>query len=141
MSFDRFSLEGRRIAVRALALALLGVAVAGPSAGDDRDLLRSSVGEPYVFVLLDTSGSMNWSPRCTQEQLDRGECDLLCPTGDCYAPLQADDASSKFYQAKEALYEVMQKVDDIHFGFATYNQDALSVRAKHWLYQAAAASK
>jgi hypothetical protein len=25
---------------------------------------------------------------------------------------------------------------DIQFGFATYNQDALRVRAKHWLYQA-----
>ncbi|HSF41531.1 MAG TPA: hypothetical protein VLT87_17155, partial [Thermoanaerobaculia bacterium] len=79
------------------------------------------------------------SPRCTQEQFDRGECKVLCPTGDCYTPLQADDASSKFYQAKEALYEVMQKVDDIHFGFSTYNQDALSVRAKHWLYEATTA--
>ena len=138
MTSDRLFFEGRRIAVRALAVALLGIAVAGPSVGDDRDLLRSSVGEPYVFVLLDTSGSMNWSPRCTQQQLDNGECKLLCPTGDCYTPLQADDASSKFYQAKEALYEVLQKVDDIHFGFATYNQDALSVRGKHWLYQATA---
>lgn len=138
MSFDQHSLWIRRIATRTLAMSLLGLAAAVPSAGDDRDLLRNSVGEPYVFVLLDTSGSMNWSPRCTQEQFDRGECSLLCPTGDCYAPLQADDPSSKFYQAKEALYEVMQKVDDIHFGFATYNQDQLSVRAKHWLYQATA---
>ncbi|HSF44091.1 MAG TPA: hypothetical protein VLT87_30160, partial [Thermoanaerobaculia bacterium] len=106
MFFDSFSQPVRRIALRTLALALLGIAAAGPSRADDRDLLRNSVGEPYVFVLLDTSGSMNWSPRCTQEQFDRGECKVLCPTGDCYTPLQADDASSKFYQAKEALYEV-----------------------------------
>ena len=30
--------------------------------GDDRDLLRSSIADPYLFILLDTSGSMNWAP-------------------------------------------------------------------------------
>ncbi|HSF41065.1 MAG TPA: hypothetical protein VLT87_14815, partial [Thermoanaerobaculia bacterium] len=84
MLFDSFFQTVRRIAFRTFVAALLGIAAAAPSAGDDRDLLRSSVGEPYVFVLLDTSGSMNWSPRCTQEQFDRGECKVLCPTGDCY---------------------------------------------------------
>lgn len=134
MSSDPFPTKTRTAFRALLGLALL--AAAGPAAGDDRDLLRDSVGEPYVFILLDTSGSMNWSPKCTAEQLARGECQQLCPTGDCYTPLQADDPSSKFFQAKEALYEVLGKVDDIHFGFATYNQDDLRMRSKHWLYRA-----
>lgn len=120
-------------------LVLLGAALLlapRASRGDDRDLLREDAKDPYVFIVLDTSGSMNWSPRCTQQQLDRGECSLLCPTGDCYAPLQADDPSSKFYQAKQALYEVLETVEDVQFGFATYNQDNLNVRAKHWMYEA-----
>ena len=86
-----------RILVRAAA-ALALLALLGPAAarGDDRDLLRTTIADPYLFILLDTSGSMNWSPKGT-----------TCPSGDCFVPLQADDASSKFYQAKEALYEVL----------------------------------
>ena len=119
-----------------VVLSLL-VAFGGEASADDRDLLRDSVGEPYVFILLDTSGSMHWTPRCTPEQVADGSCALLCPTGDCYAPLQSDDPSSKFFQAKAALYEVLRDIDDIHFGFSTYNQDGLYMQAKHWLYDAA----
>ncbi|HSL82173.1 MAG TPA: hypothetical protein VLF66_05320, partial [Thermoanaerobaculia bacterium] len=121
-----------------LALALaLGAALAGaPAESDDRDLLRKGTAKPYVFILFDTSGSMAWSPRCTAEQLAAGECDVLCPTGDCFVPRNGDDPSSRLYQAKEALYEVIQASDDVDFGFATYNQDALRVRHKHWLYRA-----
>ena len=70
---------------------------------------------------------MNWSPKSA-----------ACPTGDCYVPLQADDPGSKFYQAKEALYEVLTNPSfpSAQLGFATYNQDTLGVRAKHWLYRA-----
>ena len=118
-----------------LSLFTLG----SPASADDRDLLRDSVGEPYVFILLDTSGSMHWTPTCTAEQFSKGQCSLLCPTGDCYAPLQGDDPSSKFFQAKSALYEVLRDVDDLHFGFATYNQDGLHLRSKHWLYRATSA--
>lgn len=125
---------------RTLPAALLGAVLLAPAgardaAGDDRDLLRESTGEPYVFILLDTSGSMNWTPRCTQAQLDAGECAVLCENRDCFARLQADDPSSKLYQAKAALYEVLRQVDGVQFGFATYNQDDLSVRAKHWIYR------
>ncbi|MFL6194717.1 MAG: pilus assembly protein [Thermoanaerobaculia bacterium] len=126
----------RPLAVAGFALALLTMGH-GAARGDDRDLLRNSTGEPYVFILLDTSGSMNWSPKCTQAQFNAGECKVLCPTGDCYVPAQADDPGSKFYQAKQALHEVLEQVDGVQFGFATYNQDQLSVRAKHWLYKAA----
>lgn len=122
-------------AIAAVALSLL--AFGGEASADDRDLLRDSVGEPYVFILLDTSGSMHWTPRCTPEQVADGSCKILCPAGDCYAPLQGDDPSSKFFQAKAALYEVLRDIDDIHFGFSTYNQDGLYLQSKHWLYQAA----
>lgn len=117
------------------AVALL-LGNAAPALADDRELLRDSVSDPYVFILLDTSGSMNWSPKCTQAQFNAGECDVVCPTGDCFVPLNGDDPSSKFYQAKEALHEVIQDTDDVQFGFATYNQDAAYMRAKHWMYKA-----
>lgn len=120
----------------AVVLTLLGFGRA--ASGDDRDLLRDSVGDPYVFILLDTSGSMHWTPACTAAEVAAGSCRRPCPTGDCYADLQSDDASSKFFQAKEALYEVLKGTDDIQFGFATYNQDDLNVTSKHWLYQATA---
>ena len=117
---------------------LLSLALHGSADADDRDLLRQASGEPYVFIIFDTSGSMHWTPQCTQESFDAGDCQNLCPTGDCYATMNGDDPASKFYQAKEALYEVLQTTDGIQFGFATYNQDELRVRAKHWLYTFAA---
>ncbi len=125
----------------ALALTLLAgvalmLAMATPAArADDRELLRGSVSEPYVFIILDTSGSMHWSPKCTQTQFDNGECDVLCPTGDCFVPMNGDDPSSKFYQAKEALYEVIKDISNVQFGFATYNQDTGYMRTKHYMYK------
>src|SRR4051794_29927643 len=91
---------------------------------------------PYVFFLLDTSSSMNYSPPCTQTQIDAGECSFLCPTGDCFVPMQGDDPASKLYQLKAGLYSSISPHGDLLFGFASFNQDALNVRAKHWLYQA-----
>jgi Tfp pilus tip-associated adhesin PilY1 len=129
--------QSSRIAVAAAAVVSL-FTLASPASADDRDLLRDSVGEPYVFILLDTSGSMHWTPTCTAAQLAAGSCSIPCDAGDCYAPLQGDDPSSKFFQAKSALYEVLRDTDDIHFGFATYNQDELYLNAKHWLYKARA---
>jgi hypothetical protein len=92
---------------------------------------------PYVFLLFDTSGSLNRSSLCTQAQLDAGACSLLCPSGNCYAPLQGDDPASKCYQMKEAFHTVLSGAYDVQLGFASYDQDALRLRAKHWLYEAA----
>ncbi|MEO6193841.1 MAG: PilC/PilY family type IV pilus protein [Thermoanaerobaculia bacterium] len=117
-----------RILVRAAAaLALLALLGPAGARGDDRDLLRTTIADPYLFILLDTSGSMNWSPKGT-----------TCPSGDCFVPLQADDQNSKFYQAKEALYEVLTDpgLPKVALGFATYNQDQLAMTQKHWLYEA-----
>jgi len=132
----------RRFLRPAAAAAALLLLIPAAGQADDRRLLRESVGNPYVFILFDTSGSMHKSPRCTLEDFNRpvgdtAKCDFLCPTGDCFVPRNGDDPASKFYQAKEALYEVLSNVDDVHFGFATYNQDNLHVRGKHWLYRVA----
>ncbi|HEX4960128.1 MAG TPA: hypothetical protein VF173_04770 [Thermoanaerobaculia bacterium] len=124
----------RTKAVRTLAAAaLLGLLGAGTVSGDDRDLLRTGVGDPYLFLILDTSGSMNWAPPSVSP-------DTSCTSGDCYVPLQADDQTSKFFQAKAALYETLidPTFPRANLGFATYNQDALTVTSKHWLYQAQA---
>ena len=59
----------------------------------------------------------------------------LCPLGDCYTSLRADDPSSKFVQARSALYEVVEGSPNVHFGFGTYQQDKLFFRSKHWLYR------
>jgi len=85
---------------------------------DDRDLLRESAGRPYVFIVMDLSSSMNWK------------------VGNELPTLRADDPDAKFHQAKEALYEVVKEIDDIQFGFGTFNQDALRLVSKHWLYTA-----
>jgi hypothetical protein len=109
------------------ALALLALLAPLAARGDDRDLLRSSIADPYLFILLDTSGSMNWSPKSD-----------TCTTGDCFVPLQADDTGSKAYQAKQSLYQVLTdpSLAKVFLGFATYNQDQLAAAQKHWLYKA-----
>jgi hypothetical protein len=138
-----------------LSLAILAAAatlcISSPARGDDRDLLRESAGRPYVFILLDTSGSMHWAPPCSQALFDGiptgcdpnvatdppcQRCDYLCPTGDCFTPLNGDDSASKLFQAKDALYQVINGTEDIDFGFATFNQDGLRMSHKHWLYKA-----
>ena len=101
-----------------LALGALFWPLARPARGDDRDLLRETSGNPYVFVLFDTSGSMNQRPETS--------ADLLAA---------ADSPDSKMYQAKEALYEVISEFDDISYGFGTFNQDDLRVFRKHWIYR------
>lgn len=165
---------------RTLAAALFAALLFGglAASADDRDLLRKSSADPYVFIVLDTSGSMHWTPRCTAEtaanDLDPNDagctsecllsataCERICPQvgcveedsagnclrngnqcvqplcelGDCYTSLNGDDPSSKFYQAKESIYEVLRRVDNVYFGFATYNQDQLRMVGKHWLYR------
>jgi hypothetical protein len=111
-----------------LALALPGVGLAlvallaghSPTAeaADDIDLLRKKGGQPYVFFLVDTSGSM---------VLDKD---------DNWVIANGDDPRSKIFQVKKALYEVMSGVESIHFGLASFNQDRVKVQSKHWLYGA-----
>ncbi|MDY7093340.1 MAG: PilC/PilY family type IV pilus protein [Acidobacteriota bacterium] len=100
------------------SLAIFALGLAYGAFADDRNLLRDNAADPYVFILLDTSGSMNWA------------------IGDYLPTLRADDPTSKMYQAKDALYQVVESLEDIHFGFTTFNQDDFRVRRKHWAYRA-----
>lgn len=110
----------RRRPLRASA-ALLAVAAAwlllSPAAADDRDLLRFDSAKPYLFIVLDTSASM---------AMKMGENE--------WAPGGADGPDSRLYQAKQALFNTLQEVNDVHFGFAGYDQDFVHATAKHWLY-------
>jgi hypothetical protein len=118
---------------RCLAAAAVTMLAALPLAGQVCD---PNPYEPYVFILFDTSGSMNWSPPCSQARFDAAQCSPLCPTGDCFVPLQGDDPGSKLYQMKEAVQTAVAGQTGIQFGFASFNQDQLYARAKHWVYAA-----
>ncbi len=107
-----------RAAVLLLAVAAVLWSPVRPAWSDARDLLRETSGDPYAFIILDTSGSMN--------QVFDSAAEVLAA---------ADSPDSKMYRAKKALYEVIEEFDNIHFGFATYNQDNLRVYRKHWIYQ------
>jgi hypothetical protein len=108
--------SGKAAALAVAALTVLLAAGVRPGYGSDIDLLRFNTSKPYVFFALDTSASMT-----------------LSPDGK-WVHANGDDPRSKLHQAKKVVYEVFQEVDDIHFGFASMNQDKAAAASKHWLY-------
>lgn len=117
------------------ALALLALALFAPSArADDANLVKQGQKGPYVFIMLDVSGSMNQSVNCSQAQFDAGQCSIVCPQGDCLPHSIGDDPGSKIRTAKEAIYEIMRSTDNINFGFGTYDQGQIRALRKHWWY-------
>lgn len=114
----RLRTAARRSLVGALAVACGLAAVLAPSRdgwADDRDLLRTSSGAPYVFVLFDATGSMWRIPE----------------NNTTFAPLMDDDPGSKLHQAKSALYTVIDQTSGVNFGFAIFpNQDNLYASRK-----------
>jgi len=116
--------------------AIAAISLVSTAQADDRRLITGFEEIPTVLFLFDTSGSMHWSSQCTQADFDAGNCDYLCPTGSCFVPGNGDSEYSKFYQAKAAIYEALIDTDEINVGFATFNQDDLRMRRKHWLYEA-----
>src|SRR5258706_3895412 len=106
----------RNQALAFAALTVLAAAGGRPALSDDTDLLRFNTAKPYVFFIVDTSASMTLSPA--------GE----------WVHANGDDPRSKLYQAKQVLYQVFQEVDDVHYGFASMNQDHSAALWKHWLY-------
>jgi len=96
---------------------LLALAVAGPQAvdGDDRELVRGGTRDPYLHVIFDVSGSMNWQP-------PDGTVTPAVP-GNSWAPGYGDGPTSKMYQAKSALYTVVSDptLRGVLWGFSTYN--------------------
>ncbi len=116
---------GYRLPALLLALALVGPMAAQ---GDDRELVKGGNRDPYLHVIFDVSGSMNWQPP---------DADGTPPVpGDAWAPGYGDDPNSKMYQAKSALYTVVSDptLRNVIWGFSTYNQDDLQVHRKHWIY-------
>ena len=113
----RFS---RRRAIPGLA-GLLVISVAWMGApvsldADDRDLFRSEAAAPYVMVLFDATGSM---------ADDLASQDTV---------LEDDDPSSKLFQAKQALFDVLDGVNNVNFGFATFpDQDRSYVDFKNFV--------
>ena len=81
---------------RLVCLLMVATLVTSTGIADDRDLVKESGEEPYLFVIFDVSGSMNWTP----PDMDAGL------PGDRWAPGSGDDPDSKFYQAKSALFQV-----------------------------------
>lgn len=116
----------------AVVMGLAGLTGARPALAQDCTGIA-----PYVFILFDTSGSMSWAPPCSQAEADAGLCAWRCDQYDCWVPQMADSPSSKLYQVKQALYDVVANTTGVQFGFATFNQDSLFVRSKHWTYEAA----
>ena len=117
MSRHRQTSRGKAAAALGLAvLTVLSVTGGRPALSNDIDLLRFDTAKPYVFILLDTSASMTQAP------------------DGAWVHANGDDPRSKIYQAKRVLYEVFNQVNDVQFGFASFNQDNVAVVAKHWLY-------
>lgn len=110
--------RSRPISALALLAALVALALGvRPALTDDTELLRFSTQNPYLMILLDTSRSMN-----------------LRIASDSPLPGGGDDPDSRIYAAKEALFAVFRNVDDVNYGFASFDQDQIRVRGKHWLY-------
>ncbi len=118
----RSTAAARRLLVPLVPLVLTVGLTSPVVRADDRFLLGTTGSDPYVFILFDISGSMNWRPG-----------------GDFWAPANGDDATSKLYNAKSALFEVLSDPDlaDTRWGFATYNQDQVQAFRKHWVYRPA----
>ena len=123
----------KRLAAKlAITLAVLMTLVQPHGAeSDDTFLFRVQTGKPYVYVILDTSSSMNLSNTLRASKQDPP---VWLPTG-------AEDPQSTFYEVKSALAEVFDKAfrqngDFIHFGFMRFSQNNLRMRGKHWLYTA-----
>jgi hypothetical protein len=123
-------------------LTALAFAAPGRAQPGDRQLLASGGGDPYVMIVLDTSGSMNWGTACDADDraTDPPRCTHDCAEPNCPRPMNGDDPDSKIYQAKKVLYEVLVDETGVRWGFNTMNQDELAVGVKHWFYKVTAVS-
>jgi len=130
----------RRLPLAPLAVALALTLAAPPAGADDRSLLEPTQKNPYVFIILDTSGSMHQEINCSAADAAKGYCSLtqVCPNGNCLPRLMGDDPDSKIYTAKQVIYNLMASHPNINFGFGHFDQSNLQVSWKYWWYQLAA---
>lgn len=110
------------------------------AAADDRSLLEPTQKNPYVFILLDTSGSMHQEVACSATDIANGFCSQECDAGDCLPRMMGDDPDSKIYVAKQSIYQIMASHPNINFGFGHFDQEALYVAYKYWWYTTTSAS-
>jgi hypothetical protein len=101
---------------------------------DDRSLLEPTQKDPYVFIILDTSGSMHEEVSCTAVDIANGFCTQECDAGDCLPRMMGDDPDSKIYVAKQSIYTIMTSHPNINFGFGHFDQSQLAVSWKYWWY-------
>jgi hypothetical protein len=125
-------------ALAALAALAVITATAPAARADDRSLLHATQQSPYVFIILDTSGSMHQSTACTAADLAAGFCSEQCDQGDCLPHLMGDDPNSKIYTAKQAIYNVMMQHPNVNFGFGHFDQGGMHMSWKYWWYAVAA---
>jgi hypothetical protein len=119
------------------ALAWLA-ATAAAARADDRSLLHGSQQNPYVFIILDTSGSMHQSTACSAADIAAHYCTEQCDQGDCLPHLMGDDRNSKIFTAKQAIYNLMLEHPNVNFGFSHFDQGGMHMSWKYWWYAVAA---
>jgi hypothetical protein len=120
--------------------AVLALTLAAPAArADDRSLLHATQQNPYVMIILDTSGSMHQEVACSAADVAAGFCSAECDPGDCLPRMMGDDPDSKIYVAKQSIYTIMQSHPNINFGFAHFDQTQLKMSWKYWWYSVASA--
>jgi hypothetical protein len=117
------TLTSRATAIAAAAAIGTLMFIASPANGDDRDLFRASSDAPYLFILFDATGSMQWG-------LNNNSCPTRCD----------DDPDSRMFQAKSALDTVMTTLvaqnAGVNLGFATFpNQNGSYVYSKYNTFQ------
>ena len=127
-----------RMLRRSLCAASLLLLFATSVLADDRDLFRQKDEAPYVFVLLDTSGSMvndvDFWDGTHEEYRSYFTNNALSQAASL--PGDADHPNSRAYLAKSAIYEVVKGLkSSAKVGFATFPRPNLSMYSKHFLYQ------
>ncbi|MBV8200826.1 MAG: hypothetical protein JOZ15_09410, partial [Acidobacteria bacterium] len=140
---SRLPCGGPRPGASKLLVALAACLALGLAAriarADDRGLLHATQQTPYVFILLDTSGSMHQEIACSAADVANGFCAAECDPGDCLPRLMGDDPDSKIYVAKQTIYNIMQSHPSVNFGFGHFDQQGLKVIYKYWWYSVAQA--
>ncbi len=120
----------RLLLAAAVLLSLNGFA----ARADDRSLLEPTQKDPYVFIILDTSGSMHEEVACTATDIANGFCSQECDAGDCLPRMMGDDPDSKIYVAKQSIYTIMASHPNINFGFGHFDETQLAISWKYWWY-------
>jgi hypothetical protein len=78
---------------------------------------RPQGGDPYVMILFDTSGSMNWATRpATPPIAPPNRCTHDCPAPNCPQPRTATTPTRRSTRRSQALYEVILEARNLRLG-------------------------